>query len=81
MGLWLIPEVMRKGDWAVKAAKARYAYINPKNIVAIGLEPQILLLAFALYGSSILLADPALASLSGIMTPPHSSSDRDGCGG
>ena len=89
LGLWFAPKRTKKGDRAVKSAKARYAYIDPKKTSTIDLDKQVLLSAVAIYGGTVLLTDPALASLGRIMVPLSSSSSSDfgggdsggGCGG
>ncbi len=83
-GLWelSVPFRTRKGDEAMEIAKARYDHIKSASSSIVGLENRALLSAFAIYGSTILLGDPALASLWNVIQPPRSDGGGGGgCGG
>ena len=82
--LRIAPHRTRKGDEAVEIAKTRYAHVKRRSSSICGLESRVLLSAFAIYGGTILLRDPALATLGNIIQPPSTSSGDggfDGSGG
>ena len=82
-----VPFRTRKGDEAMEIAEARYDHIKSTSSSIVGLESQVLLSAFAIYGGTILLGDPALATLGNIIQPPSTSGGGGGfdggggCGG
>ncbi len=80
MGRVIAPHRTKKGDEAVEIAKARYAHIKSSTSSIVGLESQVLLSAFAIYGGTVLVGDPALATLGNIIQPPSSSSSGGGGG-
>ena len=80
-GLWVKPEVTREGDRRIKLERESY-----NSRFQFGMS-DFLLMGFALYGVTSLKADPALADLTSMMTPPSNSGDSGGdsggggCGG
>ncbi len=82
IGLRITHHRTRKGDDAVEIAKARYApHIKFTSSSIVGLEGQVLLSAFAIYGGTVLIGDPALATLGNMIEQPFWSSSGDGGGG